>query len=184
MNLRNWLKKTPRPAFVQADDQLIEVPNNHRAINDLVASIKALDPSKLACLDKDKKIIRATLLYTEDDDKPATMSASAEMGDVQMFARLLAEAYDKASKANQPIIDSAMQFVERQAERLAASEREIERLRAHIHKLNLQIGQLSLERASDGGEEDGGIVASLLAGAVQGAAAKGGGVTQIAGAKK
>ena len=181
MNLRHWLKKTPRPAVVMADDKRIEVPNNVRAINDLVATIEALDPSRLTCMDKDGGVIRSVSL--EDDDKPALAGTpSPEMSDLQFFARLLADGYENGRKANQPIIDSAMQFVEAQGQRLLKAEAEIERLRAHIHKLNAKIGELSLVQAapSESAEDDGGVVGALLAGAMQGMAAKGGGaVTPI-----
>lgn len=172
-NLRNWLKKSPRPITVVADDKPIAVPNNHRAINDLVTTIQAMEPSKLTCLDKEGNVIRSMSLEAEED-KSSANPASPEMSDLQLFAKLLAEGYEHGRRANQPIIDSAMQFVERQSQRLMKAESEIERLRGHIHKLTLQIGELSLvpEAAPSG---DDSIMGAIVAGIAQGAA--GGGPT-------
>lgn len=167
MNLRSWLKKTPRPVFVLADEKRIDVPNNHRAINDLVATIEALEPAKVTCLDKDGNVIRSMSLESEDDRSVAP--ATPEQSDLQLFARLLAEGYEHGRKANQPIIDSAMQFVERQGVRLAKAEAEIERLRAHIHKQNLSIAEMSVapEPAADGTIMDALVQGAIQAGVLQ-----------------
>lgn len=183
MNLDYWLRKTPRPHSVQADDKTIAVPNNARAMKDLSATIKAMEPAKLTCLDKDGNVIRSIALESEED-KPA--AASPEMSDLQLFARLLAEGYESGMKANQPIIDSAMQFCERQGVRLAKAEGEIERLRSHIHKLNLQIAELTSAPAP---AADDSIMGAMLAGALQSQIpGVGAGVTPLAkpanGAKK
>lgn len=163
MNLDHWLRKTPRPHSVIADDKTITVPNNVRAMRDLAQTIKAMEPSKLTCVDKDGNVIRSIVLESDEDDKPS--SASPEMSDLQLFAKLLAEGYEHGRKANQPIIDSAMQFVERQGVRLLKAEAEIERLRSHVHKLNLQIADLSNAPAPTG---DDSIMGALMAGALQG----------------
>lgn len=161
MNLDYWLRKMPRPHSVVADDKTIVVPTNARGMKDLSATIKAMEPSKLTCLDKAGNVIRSVVLDA-DDDKPA--NASPEMSDLQLFAKLLAEGYEHGRSANQPIIDSAMQFVERQGVRLLKAEAEIERLRSHIHKLNLQIADLSNAPAPAG---DDSIMGALVAGALQ-----------------
>lgn len=163
MNLANWLRKSPQPVAVMADDKRIEVPKNARAIRDLTQTIKAMEPAKLTCLDAAGNVLRSVVLES-DDDKPA--ATTGEMSDLQLFAKLLAEGYEHGRKANQPIIDSAMQFVERQSVRLAKAEAEIERLRAHIHKQNLQIVELSATPEPAG---DDSIMGAMLAGALQGA---------------
>lgn len=174
MNLSNWLRKTPQPVAVMADDKRIEVGKNTRAIRDLAQTIKAMEPSKLTALDANGNVLRSIVLETEDE-KPS--AATPEMSDLQLFAKLLAEGYEHGRKANQPIIDSAMQFVERQGVRLAKAENEIERLRAHIHKLNMQIADLSSIPVGD--SEEGSILGSLVAGALQGAASSTSQVTPI-----
>lgn len=183
VNLSNWLRKTPTPVAVLADDKRIEVGKNVRAIRDLVETIKAMEPSKLTCLDKDGNVIRSIALDSDDDKTPA-VATTPEQSDLQLFAKLLAEGYEHGRKANQPIIDSAMQFVERQSQRLAKAESEIERLRAHIHKLNLQIGELSLIPAAEPAADDS-IMGAMLAGVMQGAAnQRVTPITQPTGAKK
>jgi hypothetical protein len=87
------------------------------------------------------------------------------MSDLQLFAKLLAEGYEKGMKANQPIIDSAMAFVERQGARLAKTETEIERLRQHIHKQHLQIAELS----GAAPQADDSLLGTIMAGLAQGA---------------
>jgi hypothetical protein len=165
-NLTNWLRKTPQPTAVMADDKRIEVPKNHRAYRDLTQTIKAMEPSKITCLNANGDVIRSISMEAEDD-KPSA-SASPEMNDLQLFAKLLAEGYEHGRRANQPIIDSAMQFVERQSVRLAKAESEIERLRAHNHKLNLHIAELSAQPIVE--QADDSIMGAMLAGALQGAA--------------
>lgn len=179
MNITYWLRKSPRPVAIMADDKRIEVPNNSRAWKDLTATIKAMEPSKLTCLDGQGNVIRSVVLENEDDSKS---SASAEMSDLQCFAKLLAEGYEHGMKANQPIIDSAMQFVERQSVRLARTESEIERLRAHIHKQNIQIAELSHAPVSTG--DEGGIMGALIQGALQAGQQNPAAVTQIKGGVK
>jgi hypothetical protein len=161
-DLNYWLRKKPQPIAILADERRIEVTKGARIWNELVATIKAMEPSKLTCLDGQGNVIRSVVLEGDDDEK--TGSASAEMSDLQMFAKLLAEGYQHGMKANQPIIDSAMQFVERQGQRLMKLEAEVERLRAHIHKQNLQIAELSNAPAPI---EDGGIMGALAAAVVQ-----------------
>jgi hypothetical protein len=161
MNLTYWLRKPPQPVSILADDKRIEVPKNARAWKDLTATIKSLEPSKLTCLDGQGNVIRSVVLESDEQEKS---TASPEMSDLQLFAKLLAEGYEHGMKANQPIIDSAMQFVERQGVRLAKAESEIERLRSHIHKQNLQIAELSNAPAPAG--EDS-IMGAMLAGALQ-----------------
>jgi hypothetical protein len=160
VNLTYWLRKTPQPTAILADDKRIEVPRNGRAWRDLTATIKALEPSKLTCLDGAGAVIRSVVLESDDDKAPP----SAEMSDLQLFAKLLAEGYEHGRNASQPLVDSAMQFVERQGVRLAKAEGEIERLRGHIHKLNLQIAELS---GAAGPAADESLVGAMLAGALQ-----------------
>jgi hypothetical protein len=161
MNLTYWLRKSPRPSAILADDKRIEVPNNARAWKDLTATIASLEPSKLTALDGQGNVIRSIVLESDDDRAPP----SPEMSDLQLFAKLLAEGYEKGMKANQPIIDSAMAFVERQGARLAKTETEIERLRQHIHKQHLQIAELS----GAAPQADDSLLGTIMAGLAQGA---------------
>lgn len=170
MNLRHWLKKTPRPAVVMADAQRIDVPNNARAINDLIGTITALEPAKLTCLDAKGAVIRSIVLEDVESSSAAEARppASPEMSDLQLFATLLAQGYEHGRKANQPIVEQAMGFVERQGQRLAAAEREIERLRQHNNRLHQQIAELRVVPVSPPQGGDDSIMATIVAGALQG----------------
>lgn len=162
-DLTYWLRKTPQPKVILADDRRIEVSNNARAWKDLTQTIKSLDPSKLTCLDGAGTVLRSITL--EDDEK--SPAASPEMTDLQLFAKLLSGAYEKGMTATQPMLNSAMEFVERQGVQLAKAEAEIERLRSHIYKQQLQLAELI---GSPPAGEDDSIVGAMLAGALQGQA--------------
>jgi hypothetical protein len=161
MNLTYWLRKSPRPSAILADDKRIEVPNNARAWKDLTATIASLEPSKLTALDGQGNVIRSIVLESDDDRAPP----SPEMSDLQLFAKLLAEAYDKGGRANQPIVDSAMGFIDRQGARLAKADAEIERLRSHNHKLQMQIAELTTGAAP---QADDSLLGTIMAGLAQG----------------
>jgi hypothetical protein len=168
VNLTHWLRKSPRPVALMADGTRVDVPKSARAWSELAATIAALEPSKLTALDAQGDVLRSIVL--ESDDKPSG-AASSEMSDVQLFAKLIAEAYEKGQKSNQPIIDSAMGFTERISARLARSDTEIDRLRAVIHKQQVQIAQLSGMPAESGGEDS--LLSSIIGGALQAAGAGG-----------
>lgn len=163
-----WLRKTPQPVAILADDKRIDVPRNGRAWRDLTATIQAMEPSKLTCLAGDGSVIRSIVL---ESDEEAPAPPSPEMSDVQLFAKLLSEAYDKASSKMQPIVDSAMAFVERGGQRLAKAESENDRLRAVIHKLHLQIAELTGNSTPAPNDTDT-IMGAIVAGAMQGALPK------------
>jgi hypothetical protein len=169
-DLGRWLRKAPQPIALLADGQRIEVPKNARAWRELIATVESLEPSKLTALDGQGNVLRSIVLDVEESKSAA---ASPEMSDLQLFARLLAEGYEKGMRANQPIVDSAMGWVESQGQRLLRADTEIERLRAHIHKQNLTIAELTGAPQLAGGGEDS-ILSSLLAGAMQAAAGGGG----------
>ncbi len=164
MNLTYWLRKSPQPATILADDKRIDVPQNGRAWRDLTATIQALEPTKLVALDKKGDVIRSVILESESGDEKS--SASPEMSDLQLFAKLLAEGYQHGMKVSQPVIDSSMAFVERLSQRLAKTESEVERLRAHIHRQNMQIAELSNQPPP--AADDGGLVGALMTGVLQG----------------
>lgn len=160
MNLMYWLRKTPQPTTVLADEKRIEVPKNARAWKDLTATVKSLEPSKLTALDGQGNVIRSVVLESEDDKA----STSPEMSDLQFFGKLLAEAYDKGGTKNQAVVDTAMQFVERQAERLLRADAEIDRLRLLVNKQQARISELTQPQAASG---EGSIVDAMLMGALQ-----------------
>lgn len=186
-NLAHWLRKAPQPVALLADAQRIEVPKSARAWRDLVATIASLEPTKLTALDGQGNVLRSIVL--ESDDATAQPSAASnEMSDLQLFAKLLAEGYQHGMKANQPLVDSAMGFVEKQAQASQKKDTEIERLRALVHKQQLQIIELTGTPAADG---DDSILGTMLAAVAQAGAAGAGPLANLsqikpsgAGAKK
>jgi flagellar biosynthesis/type III secretory pathway protein FliH len=161
VNISHWLRKAPQPVAIMADAQRIEVPKNARAWRDLTATIEAIEPSKLTALDAAGNVIRSIVLESDDGKEP---TRSEMASDLQLFARLLAEGYEKGQKANQPIIDSAMAMLERHGSRLARAEAECDRLRAVIHRQQLQLAGQAAAPA-DGGDDS--LLSKIMAGALQ-----------------
>jgi len=157
VNLNAWLRKTPRPASVLADDKRVEVPKTTHGWRDLTRTLEAIGATKIACLDAQGNVIRAMEL----DEDVAEKASKESDSEIQTFAKLIAEAYEKGSKATQPLLDNALSFIERQAQRITGAEREIEKLRMHNMKLQAEILTLSQEPAPEQGE-------GLLGGIVQG----------------
>ena len=170
MNITHWLRKAPQPVALLADGQRIEVPKNARAWRELTSTIESLEPSKLTALDGQGNVLRSIVLDGGEAESAATPTAA--MTDVQLFARLIAEAYEKGQRSNQPMLDSAMGFIDRQSTRAAKTEGEVERLRAVIYKQQMQILELTGAPAADGEES---ILGTILAGVAQASAAGGGG---------
>lgn len=157
-NLNGWLRKTPQPVAVLVDDsKRVEVPKTGRSWRDLTKTVEAMGASKLACLDAQGGVLRATVIDDDSEDAP---KASADMSDLQFFGKLLADAHESGGKKAEPILAAAMAFIERQAQRLAKAESEIERLRNHIHKLNAELA-LPVDAPAS---EEGGILGPLLEG--------------------
>jgi hypothetical protein len=173
VNLTTWLRQSPHPHTVRADGQIVQIGNGGRKWSNLAATIESLGATRVECLDTKGEVIRATSL---DDDAPApgvSSKASTDLSAVQCFARLIAEAYEKGTKSYAPLLDSAMQFVENQSQRLAKAEAEIERLRIVCAKLRAELAQASVAAPEDD-SMIGGVIQGLLA-AQTGAAAPNGG---------
>jgi hypothetical protein len=160
-----------------ADDKRIDVQRTARAYRDLEATILSLAPSRLTLLDATGTVLRAkdmTESEAVDDAK------SPEGTDLQVLAKLLAEAYEKGTKSYAPLLEASMSFIERQGQRLAQMERDIERLRLHNAKLQAEL--LAATAAPQAEESDGGIMGSLVAGMLQ--AQSGADVVQMKGKGK
>lgn len=139
--LRTWLMRQPRPAYVIADDKRIEVAKIPRPWPELLETVLALKPAAIACHAASGDLIRARSCEWSEDGAAESESADAPKGktDIQVFAGLIAEAYDKGSKSYSPLLDSAMQFIERQGQMLAIKDREIVTLRTHNTKLQAEL---------------------------------------------
>jgi len=160
LDLNHWLRKTPQPVAVLADDKRIEVGKGGRAWRDLTRTVEALGPAKVTCLDNNGSVLRVTVMENvasaDDDEVPAKTGDS----EIETFARLIADAYAKASSASQPLITNAFSFVERLSDSLAKAQIEIEKLRERNARLVLQINELSLQEP----ESEGGVMAALVQG--------------------
>jgi hypothetical protein len=159
-DLKKWLRKMPQPVAILADDKRIDVPKGRSWI-ELSRTIEAMGATKLSCLDGQGAVIRATVLEDSEEES----QKSPEMTDLQFFGKLLAEAHTAAGKSYEPLLSNAMMFIERQGQRLAKAESEIERLRNHIHKLNAELAAPEVEAPIDSG-----IVGALMEGVAAAAA--------------
>lgn len=176
ISLRTWLRKMPQPVAVLADDKRIEVPRSGRPWHELESTILSLAPTKVVLVDAAGSTLRAKslsdLARPEDSDEKEIEGKS----DLQVLASLLADAYDKGSK--NPLLVQSLEFIERQAVRIAAQDREIEKLRAINAKLQAEL----LKPGVSADEGEGGLLQALVAGALQ-AQAGGAAITIPNGAK-
>lgn len=156
MKLDAWLRKTPQPVAILADDKRIEVAGARW--KDLAQTILALGPANVTCLNAAGGVIRAMPL--EKTEEETDKGPTAETSHV-VFARLIAEAYQRGATANQPILDNALNMIARQAEVNVRADREIDRLRQHNLKLQAEIIRLQNAPAEDG---EGGIMAAMAQG--------------------
>jgi hypothetical protein len=158
MNLGSWLRKTPHPHTIDVDGKKVQVPNGGSKWRDLVRTIETMKGSQITALDSAGNVIRALTIDEDSDDDKAPKGDS----DVQVFARLIAEAYEKGTKSYAPLLDSAMGFIEKQGQRLAKAEAEIDRLRVHNARLRVEAAEASVQP-----ESEGGMIEALATGLMQ-----------------
>jgi hypothetical protein len=157
-SLYGWLKKSPQPATVVCDEQRIECGTGQRSWTELHKTVEALNAEKITCLDAKGNVLRSMRMVLD-----APPSSTAESSELQTFAKLVAEAYEKGTKSYAPLLDSSMQFIERQGQQLAKAEAEIERLRLQNAKLRGELAELSGQQ----GDDSGGAIGALVAGIAQ-----------------
>jgi hypothetical protein len=174
-SLYGWLKKSPQPAAVLCDEQRIECGTGARSWTELHKTVEALAAEKVTCLDAKGNVLRSMSFVV---DAATVQRESAESTELQTFAKLIAEAYEKGTKSYSPLLDSSMQFIERQGQQLAKAEAEIERLRLQNAKLRGELAELSAPQS-----DDGGVLGGLLAGMAQGQLTADAGATPIGKAK-
>jgi len=174
-NLNHWLRKNPQPfavlALVDGSEKRIELSGGGRQWRDLTKTVEALNASKLTAVDKAGSVLRCLELdVADEDDDKAPVAESETSSEIKVFAKLIAEAYDKGGKSYEPLLNNAMTFIERQGQRLAKLEAELERSRLHIHKLNGVIAEMNAEPVEP--ESEGGVLGTLVAGFAQAQAAQ------------
>jgi hypothetical protein len=166
--ISKWLRKTPQPASIVIDDgRKVDVGNKGGRWTEVARTIEAMNATKLTALDSKGDVIRAIVMDGESEDESDVAKVKGE-SDLQVFAKLVADAYEKGTQAPAKLLDSAMTFIERQGQRLVAQDREIERLRMINSKLSAELLQLKALPPEIEGGEDGGIVNALIQGALMG----------------
>lgn len=170
-NLIKWLKKMPQPVAVVVDDRRIEVPRVHSPWKELAQSILALDPEKIVALNANGEILRA--VEYDDETDPATPAQSSALPDLQVFAKLLADAYERGSsaqaKAYASIFEENTKLVRLLADRLGALEMAWQRaLQSHarlvteVAEANARAAEAEAAAAAGGGDDS--ILGALAAG--------------------
>jgi len=166
--VHQFLRKMPRPAFILADDKKIPVPTGGRVWPSIWATIAVVNPKTLQAIDAQGQVIRAISIDGQPDDSDDEDEGSSETVEEQWlkaFAKHLADAYDRGSKAAAPLMAEAMRFVTQQGEMLREEKKESERLRLENAKLRKEILELTALPQQEGGEM-GGIWGSILQGAL------------------
>lgn len=158
-----FLRKSPRPVKIMADDKAIPVPTGGRVWPAIYQTITVVKPAKLQALDADGQIIRALDLEMERDEDESD-DKSPEMNDLQFFGKLLDGAYDKAGKNYASIIAEAMKFIEQQSARLIAADKELDRLRQENAKLRREMAEIVAGPSE--GDAPGGLIGAIVSGAL------------------
>lgn len=161
--IAQFLRKSPRPVKIMADDRTIPVPTGGRVWPSIYNTIVVVKPSKLQAIDAEGNIIRALDLEMEQDDESGD-DKSPEMSDLQFFGKLLDGAYDKAGTHHAKIIAEAMKFIEQQSGRLIAADKEIDRLRVENAKLRRELAEIVA--GPQEGEAPGGFMGAIISGAL------------------
>lgn len=177
MNLGAWLRKTPQPHIVVADEKRIFVGNKGGKWRDMVRTIESLKATELSCLDSAGNIIRAVTLEDDDDDKQAAApAAKTHPGcphcgvQLEKFAQLVAEAYEKGSNAQRDayksIFEENTKLVRLLADRLSRLEVMWQGALANQAELVEQVAEANAAAATAaaGGDD---LVGPLIAGALQ-----------------
>jgi len=161
MNIGQWLRKSPQPSVIEADGQKIEVGNKGGKWRDMVLTLESMGATRIVAMDNHGSVLRAVTL---EEEHVSASGKKEDESELQTFARLLAEGYEKGAKVQQPLLDNAMSFIERQSVRLAAAEREVERLRTVIQKLQGDLIQLKALPPTEGSND---MMQAVLAGFLQ-----------------
>jgi len=160
--LSKWLRRTPQPVIVVADTKRIDVGTKGGKWGEIARTIESIGATKIECLDAAGNIIRAK---TVDDGSDNDEKKTDLQSDLQALSKIVADAYEKGTKAPAQLLESAMTFIERQGNRLVAQDREIERLRAINGRLSAEILALKAMPGEDGEE---GLMGALMQGMLQG----------------
>ena len=106
--LRHWLRRSPTPARIRADGQILEVPQTPYRWSELASSIEALGASRVECLSESGAVIRAAAMdgggsmeAPEAPEVAVLREERAERDRVREaveIARVVAEASERATR--------------------------------------------------------------------------------------
>lgn len=173
MKLANWLRKLPRPVAILADGQRLDVGKSP-SWTELASTVEAMNVARVTLLGPRDAVLRARAL---DDGAAPALPASPELPDVQVFARLLAEAYANGAKATetayQRIFEENTKLVRLLAERLGALEAAWQKSLSTHARLVMDVAEARADAAdaaaetADGGGLGGALLQGMLAGQVR-----------------
>ena len=105
--LRHWLRRSPTPARIRADGQILEIPQTPYRWSELASSIEALGASRIECLSDSGAVIRAASMDAGGPEAPdpAEVAAAREeraerdrVREAVEIARVVAEASERATR--------------------------------------------------------------------------------------
>jgi hypothetical protein len=180
-NLIKWLKKMPQPAAILCDQQRVEVPRVHSPWREVAQTVLAIGPSKITAIAADGSVLRAQTLDSDEDEGGGQESVSHSLPDLQVFARLISDAYTSGANAQRDayrsIFEENTKLVKLLADRLGALEVAWQRSLQSNAQLLQRVAEANartLEAEAGGGDGDDGPLAALASGFL--AAAQGGAV--------
>lgn len=121
-NLIKWLKKMPRPVAILCDQQRVEIPHGHSPWREVAQTVLTIGPSKISALAADGSVLRAQSLDSDDEEGGGQEPQTPAQSDLQMFAKLLAEAHASSNNAYKSIFEETTKVITLLSGRLGALE--------------------------------------------------------------
>jgi hypothetical protein len=169
-NLVKWLKKMPQPVAILCDQQRVEVPRVHSPWREVAQTVLAIGPSKITALAADGSVLRAQTLDADEDEGDGREAMPQAMPDLQVFARLISDAYTSGANAQRDayrsIFEENTKLVKLLADRLGS----LEVAWQHAMQSHAQLMQdvaaanaRAMEAEAGGGDDEGQDPLSALA---------------------
>lgn len=183
-NLVKWLKKMPQPVALLCDQQRVEVPRTHSPWREVAQTVLAIGPSKVTAIAADGSVLRAQSLDSDEDEGGSRADMPQALPDLQVFARLISDAYTSGANAQKDayksIFEENTKLVKLLADRLGALEVAWQRSMQSTAQLMQKVAEANaraLEAEAGGsGEREDDPLAALASGFL---AAQNRGVTPI-----
>lgn len=157
MNLRDWMRKAPKPAALRLDGKPIALVPGRQQWAEAEKTIAAVGGTRLECIDAAGAVLRAVELDKvdeEEDDakKPAKLSEVAQIAGIiaGAYKDAYASANAKSEQSDQKLRDIAQMAFDAFAKMFADRVKEIE------------------ERAAAGDDDDDKLTGKLLGGMLDG----------------